>query len=94
LTAQGAPARARCVAAGRPGVGPPAFVETTDRADVIVAKSAMLMYRQRGHDAPGDVIPVRRRDELRLTSAGVRLLKRDALITEAVLQTPNLGVFL
>jgi N,N-dimethyl phenylurea N-demethylase beta subunit len=70
------------------------IVETTDRADVIVAESAMLMYRQRGHDAPGDVIPVRRRDELRLTSAGVRLLKRDALITEAVLQTPNLGVFL
>jgi len=70
------------------------MVETTDRPDVLVVESAMLMYRQRGHDAPGDVIPVRRRDELRLTSAGLRLLRRDALITEAVLQTPNLGVFL
>lgn len=70
------------------------IVETTDRADVIVAESAMLMYRQRGHDERGDTIPVRRRDQLRLTADGVRLLRRDALITEAVLQTPNLGVFI
>ena len=69
------------------------LVETTDRPDVIVAESALLIYRQRGHDDRGDVIPVRRRDELRLTSAGVRLLRRDALITEAVLTTPNLGIF-
>lgn len=70
------------------------LVETTDRPDVIVAESALLMYRQRGHDDRGDVIPVRRRDQLKLTAAGVRLLRRDALITEAVLTTPNLGVFL
>lgn len=70
------------------------IVETTDRPDVIVAESALLLYRQRGHDDRGDVIPVRRRDRLRLTPAGVRLLRRDALITEAVLTTPNLGVFL
>lgn len=70
------------------------IVETTDRPDVIVAESALLLYRQRGHDDRGDVIPVRRRDHLRLTPAGVRLLRRDALITEAVLTTPNLGVFL
>ena len=70
------------------------FVEVGDRPDVLVAESAMLMYRQRGHDERGDVIPVRRRDQLRLTPAGVRLLRRDALITEAVLTTPNLGVFL
>ncbi|MDB5914795.1 MAG: small subunit of phenylpropionate dioxygenase [Ramlibacter sp.] len=70
------------------------IAEKGERSDVIVAESAMLMFRQRGHDRPGDVIPVRRRDQLRLTSAGVRLLRRDALITEAVLTTPNLGVFL
>lgn len=70
------------------------LVETGERPDVIVAESALLMYRQRGHDDRGDVIPVRRRDQLRLTADGVRLLRRDALITEAVLQTPNLGVFI
>jgi 3-phenylpropionate/cinnamic acid dioxygenase small subunit len=70
------------------------LVEKDERSDVIVAESAMLMFRQRGHDERGDVIPVRRRDQLRLTPAGVRLLRRDALITEAVLTTPNLGVFL
>lgn len=69
------------------------IVETTDRPDVIVAENALMMYRQRGHGTVGDVIPVRRRDQLKLTAGGVRLLRRDALITEAVLMTPNLGVF-
>ena len=52
------------------------------------------MYRQRGHDAPGEVIPVRRRDVLKVTDEGVRLLRRDAFIAEVVLTTSNLGVFL
>ncbi len=60
----------------------------------IAAESAMLIYRQRGHDAPGEVIPVRRQDVLRLTDAGTRLLRRDAFIAEVVLTTPNLGIFL
>lgn len=70
------------------------LVEATDRSDVIVAENAMIMYRQRGHDDKGDIIAVRRRDQLRLTADGLRLLRRDALIAEAVLTTPNLGVFL
>lgn len=70
------------------------LVEGTDRPDVIAVESAMIMYRQRGHDARGDLIPVRRQDLLRLTDGGARLFKRTALITEAVLNTPNLGVFL
>ena len=57
-------------------------------------ESAMLIYRQRGHDAPGEVIPVRRQDVLRLTTDGPRLLRRDAFIAEVVLTTNNLGVFL
>ncbi|RJG24140.1 aromatic-ring-hydroxylating dioxygenase subunit beta [Massilia cavernae] len=70
------------------------LVERTDRSDVILVESAMILYRQRGHDERGDIIPVRRQDHLRLTEDGVRLLKRTALLTEAVLTTPNLGVFL
>jgi len=57
-------------------------------------ESAMLMYRQRGHDAPGEVVPVRRQDVLKLTAGGPRLLRRDAFIAEVVLTTNNLGVFL
>ena len=54
----------------------------------------MLLYRQRGHDAPGEVIPVRRTDILRPAADGPRLLRRDAFIAEVVLSTSNLGVFL
>lgn len=61
---------------------------------MLKVESAMLMYRQRGHDAPGEVIPVRREDLLRLTPDGPRLLRRDAYIAEVVLTTNNLGVFL
>ena len=57
-------------------------------------ESAMILYRQRGHDHLGDIIPVRREDELRLTPDGPKLLKRKAIITEVVLSTPNLGIFL
>jgi 3-phenylpropionate/cinnamic acid dioxygenase small subunit len=70
------------------------LVDATESADVISVVSAMILYRQRGHDDPGDVIPVRRHDLLRVTEEGFKLLKRKALITHAVLQTPNLGVFL
>ncbi|PLP95281.1 phenylpropionate dioxygenase [Pseudomonas sp. FFUP_PS_473] len=70
------------------------LVEATERADEIAVTSAMILYRQRGHDELGDVIPVRRHDVLRVTADGVKLLRRRALITHAVLQTPNLGVFL
>jgi hypothetical protein len=51
-------------------------------------------YRQRGHDDPGELIPVRRHDQLKVTADGVKLLRRDAFITEIVLTTPNLGVFI
>lgn len=70
------------------------IVEKTDRPDVLAVESAMILSRQRGHDDKADVIPVRRHDLLRLTPEGPRLLERRALLTEVVLSTPNLGVFL
>lgn len=69
-------------------------IATLGENDTIQAESAMLMYRQRGHDAVGELIPVRRVDVLRLTGDGPRLLRRDAYIAEVVLSTSNLGVFL
>lgn len=62
--------------------------------DIIKAESALIIYRQRGHDDPGELIPVRRQDQLRMAAGGVKLLSRDAFITEVVLTTPNLGVFI
>lgn len=65
------------------------------RGDALIeVESAMILYRQRGHDALGDVIPVRRRDDLRIANGEARLLSRTATIGEVVLSTPNLGVFL
>lgn len=70
------------------------FVEVTDQPDVISVESALMLYRQRGHDEPGDLIPVRRQDQLRMTDQGPVLMKRTAYITEVTLNTPNLGVFI
>lgn len=70
------------------------MLEATEQEDVVHAHSAVIMYRQRGHDEAGDVIPYRRLDTLKLTEHGIRLLKRKAILTDAVLRTPNLGVFL
>lgn len=70
------------------------FAALTDIPDVISVESAVMIYRQRGHDEPGDMIPVRRQDLLRMTEKGPVLLKRTAYITEVTLNTPNLGVFI
>ncbi len=70
------------------------LAECTEQPGVIAVESALMLYRQRGHDEPGETIPVRRRDLLRLDGDQLRLLKRRAVITEVTLSTPNLGVFL
>lgn len=66
----------------------------TDRDDVISVSSAVLLYRQRGIDPHFDLIPYRRNDELRITADGPRLLRREILLTEVAIATPNLGLFL
>ncbi len=70
------------------------LVEPGETPDVINVESAVLLYRQRGHDELGDIIPVRRTDQLRITDDGPKLLRRHALLATAILHTPNLGVFL
>lgn len=70
------------------------LVERGQSPDVINVESAVLLYRQRGHDELGDVIPVRRQDQLRITDNGLKLLRRHAVVATAILHTPNLGVFL
>lgn len=69
-------------------------VARTDREDVFAVYSTVLIYRQRGIDVHFDLIPARRNDLLRLTPEGPRLLRREVILTETTLKTPNLGVFL
>lgn len=69
-------------------------VKPTGKADEFEVESALLLFRQRGHNEHGDVIPVRRTDLLRRVDGKLLLAKRYANVTEAVLMTPNLGVFL
>ena len=70
------------------------FLEGTEPPDLIKATSAMLVYRQRGIDETFDLIPCRRNDTLRCTDEGLRLVRREVLLTEVGIATPNLGVFL
>ena len=69
------------------------LVEASARADDLAVESALLLYRQRGDTGPGDLIPVRRSDVIRLNNAGGLLLSRRAVIPDTVLQSPNLGIF-
>jgi N,N-dimethyl phenylurea N-demethylase beta subunit len=69
-------------------------VRRTEDEDVVAVHSVLLVYRQRGIDVHFDLIPARRNDLLRLTPEGPRLLRREVVLTEVTLKTPNLGVFL
>lgn len=70
------------------------FTEPTDDPDVISVHSALLLYRHRAQDEHGDLIAARRRDRIRLSDQGPRLLARTVVLADTVLTTPNLAVFL
>ena len=69
------------------------LVEASSHAEDLSVESALLLYRPRGHNDPGDLIPVRRSDVIRMTGGGGQLLSRRATLPDTVLQSPNLGVF-
>ncbi|MBF7015296.1 aromatic-ring-hydroxylating dioxygenase subunit beta [Novosphingobium sp. HR1a] len=69
------------------------LVEPTQQPTVFQVDSALLLYRQRATDIPGDILPVRRTDLLRFGQAGPKLLKRRALLADTTLRSPNLGIF-
>lgn len=70
------------------------LVESVVGSDDLAVESALLIYRQRGTTEPGDFLPVRRSDIIRVTPAGGLLVSRRAVIPDTVLQSPNLGIFL
>ncbi|MNZ37859.1 Biphenyl dioxygenase subunit beta [compost metagenome] len=70
------------------------FVEETHKADEFVVTSYLLMTRNRFKDHHVDIISGERRDVLRLTADGFMLARREVILDQAVLGTPNLAVFL
>jgi len=62
--------------------------------EVVSATSALLVYRQHGIDPYFDLIPVRRYDRIKICATGPRLLSREIILTETIMATANLGIFL
>ena len=69
-------------------------VDPTADQNVLAVDSALLVYRHRAQDEHGDLIAARRRDRIRVTDQGLRLLSRTVLLADTVLTTPNLAIFL
>ncbi|MCY1413505.1 Biphenyl dioxygenase subunit beta [compost metagenome] len=70
------------------------FVEETEKGDEFVVTSYLLLTRNRFKDHHVDIISGERRDVLRLTEEGFKLARREVILDQAVLGTPNLAVFL
>jgi 3-phenylpropionate/cinnamic acid dioxygenase small subunit len=69
-------------------------VRATDQPGIYAVASALVLYRQRGIDPYFDLIPARRNDLISITPTGARLQRREVILTETSLATPNLGLFL
>lgn len=61
--------------------------------DELIARSAVLLYRNRGDAAEHDLLSMDRHDVLRRTERGLRIANRRALLDQATVGTKNLGVF-
>ncbi|MNY36216.1 Biphenyl dioxygenase subunit beta [compost metagenome] len=70
------------------------FVEETEKANEFVVTSYLLLTRNRFKDHHVDIVSGERRDVLRLGEDGFKLARREVIIDQAVLGTPNLAVFL
>lgn len=65
-----------------------------DRPDELAVESALLLYRSRGDRNPPSMLSAGRRDTLRITDDGLRLVGREIEVDESVLRTQNLAIFL
>jgi len=69
-------------------------VETTSESDVLAARCAVILHRHRGQVEAPDVIAYRRLDELNIVGDSYILSKRVIHMSENVLLSPNISVFL
>lgn len=70
------------------------FVEETQKPEEFVVTSYLLLTRSRFKDHHVDIISGERRDVLRLREDGFKLARREVILDQAVLGTPNLAIFL
>jgi len=71
------------------------FVETTEKTNEFSVRSYMLVTRSRFSSDEFDLISGERHDLIRLTDSGVfKLARREIILDQAVLGTPNLAIFL
>ncbi|MBR9909344.1 MAG: 3-phenylpropionate/cinnamic acid dioxygenase subunit beta [Gammaproteobacteria bacterium] len=66
----------------------------TDKADEFASVNYLLITRNRFDDDFFDLIPCQRNDVLRVAGDGFQLVRREVLIDQALLGTPNLSIFL
>jgi len=66
----------------------------TDNADEFSVINYLLITRNRFDDDFFDLIPCERRDVLRQDGEGFKLARREVIIDQALLGTPNLAIFL
>lgn len=69
-------------------------VYRTDKEDEFKVHSYLLMTRNRFDNDKFDLVPCERHDVIRKTESGYQLARREVIIDQAVLGTPNLGIFL
>lgn len=70
------------------------LVEATDKPDEYSVRSYLLVTRSRFNFDEFDLISAERRDVLRADGESFKLARREILLDQAVLGTPNLAIFL
>lgn len=70
------------------------LVEATDKPDEYSVRSYLLVTRSRFNFDEFDLISGERRDVLRVDGDSFKLARREILLDQAVLGTPNLAIFL
>lgn len=70
------------------------LVEATDKPDEYSVRSYLLVTRSRFNFDEFDLISAERRDVLRVDGDSFKLARREILLDQAVLGTPNLAIFL
>lgn len=69
-------------------------VYKTDKADEYKVVSYLLVTRGRFDFDYFDLIPCERHDILRRTGSGLQIARREVILDQTVVGTPNLGIFL
>jgi 3-phenylpropionate/cinnamic acid dioxygenase small subunit len=66
----------------------------TEKADEIIAESAVLLFRSRGDVGEAATVSAGREDLLRRTGTGWELARRTIMLDESVIRMQNLAIFL